>query len=110
MRLTDFKVLSFDCYGTLIDWESGMTDAYRGLVARSGKSLTPDQILETHARYEADQEAKTPTMPYSELLGVVHSMVARELGVVTKAGEDSKFGRRSLTGLPSPIQLTRCGI
>jgi 2-haloacid dehalogenase len=51
MRLTDFKVLTFDCYGTLIDWESGMTEAYRGLVARSGKSLTPDQILETHARY-----------------------------------------------------------
>jgi 2-haloacid dehalogenase len=92
MRLTDFKVLSFDCYGTLIDWESGMTDAYRGLVARSGKSLTRDQVLETHARYEADQEAKTPTMPYSELLGVVHSRVAREWGVETTADEDSKFG------------------
>jgi 2-haloacid dehalogenase len=92
MRLTDFKVLTFDCYGTLIDWESGMTDAYRGLVARSGKSLTPDQILETHARYEAHQEAKTPTMPYSELLGVVHSMVAREWGVETTADEDIKFG------------------
>jgi 2-haloacid dehalogenase len=47
MQLTDFKVLSFDCYGTLIDWESGMADAYRGLVARSGKSLARDQILET---------------------------------------------------------------
>jgi cation diffusion facilitator CzcD-associated flavoprotein CzcO len=65
MQLTDFKVLTFDCYGTLIDWESGMTDAYRGLVARSSKSLARDQILETHARYEADQEAKTPAIPYS---------------------------------------------
>ena len=92
MRLTDFKVLTFDCYGTLIDWESGMTDAYRGLVARSGKSLTRDQLLETHARYEAHQEAKTPTMPYSEFLGVVHSMVAREWGVETTADEDIKFG------------------
>jgi 2-haloacid dehalogenase len=92
MRLTDFKVLTFDCYGTLIDWESGMTEAYRGLVARSGKSLTPDQVLETHARYEAEQEAKTPTMPYSELLGVVHSMVAREWGVETTADENIKFG------------------
>jgi len=58
MRLTDFKVLAFDCYGTLIDWESGLSDACRGQVARSGKLLTPDQILETHARYEAYQEAK----------------------------------------------------
>ena len=59
---------------------------------RSGKSLTRDQILETHARYEAHQEAKTPTMPYSELLGVVHSMVAREWGLETTADEDIKFG------------------
>jgi hypothetical protein len=65
----------------VIDWESGMTDAYPGLVARSGKSLKPDQILERHARYAAHQEVKTPTMSYSELLGVAHSMVARERGV-----------------------------
>ncbi len=31
MRLTDFKVLTFDCYGTLIDWESGMFEALRQL-------------------------------------------------------------------------------
>jgi len=92
MRLTDFKVLTFDCYGTLIDWESGLTEAYRGLFARSGKSLTADQILETHARYEAHQEAKTPAMPYSELLGRVHAMVAREWGVESTTDEDMKFG------------------
>jgi FMN phosphatase YigB (HAD superfamily) len=27
MRLSDFKVLTFDCYGTLIDWETGMVGA-----------------------------------------------------------------------------------
>jgi 2-haloacid dehalogenase len=91
MELTDFNVLTFDCYGTLIDWETGMIDAYRGLVARSGKSLTRDQILEMHGRYEADQEAKTPAMPYSELLGVVHSRVALEWGVETTAEENTKF-------------------
>ena len=30
-RLTDFKVLTFDCYGTLIDWESGMLEALKPL-------------------------------------------------------------------------------
>ena len=69
-----------------------MTDAYRGLVAKSGKSLARDQILETHDRYEADQEATTPAMPYSELLGVVHSRVARERGVETTADQNIKFG------------------
>ena len=35
-RLTDFKVLSFDCYGTLIDWETGMHEALKPLVAKAG--------------------------------------------------------------------------
>ena len=35
MKLTDFKVLSFDCYGTLIDWETGILAALRPLVSRA---------------------------------------------------------------------------
>ena len=34
MKLTDFRVLTFDCYGTLIDWESGIVAALRPLLAR----------------------------------------------------------------------------
>src|ERR1700687_4286016 len=90
MQLTDFKVLTFDCYGTLIDWESGMFEAYKDLVAKSRTTLTRDQILETHARNEADQEAKTPTMLYAELLGVVHARVAREWSVETTAEENAR--------------------
>jgi 2-haloacid dehalogenase len=77
---------------------------------RSGKSLTRDQILETHARYEAHQEAKTPTMPYSELLGVVHSKVAREWQVETTADEDIKFGSSVPDWPASPIPPPGCSI
>jgi putative hydrolase of the HAD superfamily len=76
----------------LIDWEAGMFEAYRDLVAKCGKTLARDQVLETHARHEADQEVKTPTMPYSELLGVVHSRVAREWGIETTTEENTRFG------------------
>ena len=34
MKLTDFKALTFDCYGTLIDWESGMVEALKPLTGR----------------------------------------------------------------------------
>ena len=34
MKLSDFSVLTFDCYGTLIDWESGMVDGLRPLTDR----------------------------------------------------------------------------
>jgi 2-haloacid dehalogenase len=93
MKLTDFKVLSFDCYGTLIDWETGLFEAYQSLIARSGRPLTRDQVLKTHARHEVDQQTATPAMPYSELLGVVHSRVARKWGLKTTADENALFGK-----------------
>ena len=92
MQLTDFKTLTFDCYGTLIDWETGIIEAYQGLVRQSGKSLTADQILELHSCCEVDQQANAPTMPYWKLLSVVHSRVARQWGVQTTAEDDVAFG------------------
>ena len=40
MRLSDFKVLTFDCYGTLIDWESGMVEALKSLTERVASAPT----------------------------------------------------------------------
>jgi putative hydrolase of the HAD superfamily len=92
MQLTQFKVLSFDCYGTLIDWETGISEALKPLVARSGRTLTRDQVLETHARHEAAQEAETPAVPYSELLALVHGRLAREWGAQPLPGESLAYG------------------
>ena len=93
MQLTDFKVLTFDCYGTLIDWETGIFEGYQGLVAKAGVSLTRDQILETHSRYESAQQAKTPDMIYSELLAVVFTQVAKEWKTEASPEESAAFGR-----------------
>jgi 2-haloacid dehalogenase len=81
MKLHDFKALTFDCYGTLIDWESGMVTALMPLAARSPKPLTRDDILEAHARHESSQQISTPTMKYSELLAVVYKRLAEEWGI-----------------------------
>jgi len=92
MRLTDFKVLSFDCYGTLIDWETGISQALAPLAARSGQAFTRDQILEAHARHEAAQEAETPAVPYPEVLARVHDRIAREWGVAPRPEEALAYG------------------
>src|SRR5437773_502961 len=105
MQLTDFKVLTFDCYGTLIDWETGIFDGYQRLVAKAGISLTRDQILETHSRYEAAQQAMTPSMIYSDLLGVVHGQVAKEWGTEASAEESATFGE-SVVNWPAFIDST----
>ena len=40
-RLTDYRVLTFDCYGTLIDWECGIWDALQPLIMRNGDGRKP---------------------------------------------------------------------
>ena len=50
MRLTDFKALTFDCYGTLIDWETGMVEALRPLTSKAPRKPTRDQILDAVAQ------------------------------------------------------------
>src|SRR5271169_2877516 len=94
MQLTDFKVLSFDCYGTLIDWETGITLAVQSLLARTGKTLGRDQVLETFARHEAAQESETPSMIYSELC----------IRAWRKNGASSQAGKRTRhSGIPFAI-------
>jgi 2-haloalkanoic acid dehalogenase type II len=91
-RLTDFKILSFDCYGTLIDWETGMYEALKPLAARAGHGLGREQVLEAHARHESAQQAETPGMIYSELLAQVHRHLAREWGVKADPSESAAYG------------------
>jgi 2-haloalkanoic acid dehalogenase type II len=93
MQLTDFDTLTFDCYGTLIDWESGMMAALAPLVARSGRALPRDQVLAAHARHEAAQQRWTPAKRYSELLAVVFKRLAEEWGVAASWEEALAYGR-----------------
>ncbi len=81
MKLSDFKALTFDVYGTLIDWESGMVDALKPLTDKVSRTLTRDDVLEAHAYYESTTQRWTPGKRYSELLPVVYRRLAEEWGV-----------------------------
>jgi 2-haloacid dehalogenase len=93
MRLSDFTVLTFDCYGTLIDWESGMVDALRPLIAKAGRSLSRDDILAAHARHESSQQRTTPALAYRTLLAVVYKRLGEEWGVPVSWDECLAYGR-----------------
>ncbi len=96
MRLSDFRVLTFDCYGTLIDWESGIHAALQPLLQKvkqtTGQTLSRDAALETFARHELAQEAATPAMVYSELLTVVHRRLAHAWDVSMAEADHARFG------------------
>jgi putative hydrolase of the HAD superfamily len=92
MKLTQFKALTFDCYGTLIDWESGMFEALKPLTSKLAKPLSRDEILAAHARHESSQELVTPAKRYSELLAVVAKRLAEEWGVPASWDECLAYG------------------
>jgi 2-haloalkanoic acid dehalogenase type II len=92
MKLGDFKVLTFDCYGTLIDWETGIHDGLGPLLAKRGLAQARDQVLEAFARHESDQQLVTPEMPYSQLLSVVYRRLANEWNIAVTNQEANIFG------------------
>jgi 2-haloalkanoic acid dehalogenase type II len=93
MKLTDFKALTFDCYGTLIDWETGLYNALQPLLQAGAVTLGRDEVLAVFARHEAAQEAATPQMLYSELLAEVHRRLAGEWGVKADEERAVAFGK-----------------
>jgi 2-haloalkanoic acid dehalogenase type II len=93
MRLSDFSVLTFDCYGTLIDWETGMVNALQPLAARARRDLGRDDILMAHARHESSQQRATPALAYSRLLAVVYKRLGEEWGVPVSWEDCLAYGR-----------------
>lgn len=102
MKLTDFETLTFDCYGTLIDWESGIFDNLRPLVDRLREPPSRDAILEAHAYHESTQQLATPTMPYRRLLAVVYRRLAEEWRLPVSQAECEVYGMSVGTWRPFP--------
>ena len=89
--LSDFSVLTFDCYGTLIDWETGIWDALQPLLKTSGENLLRTHVLAEYAQVEHDVEAKNGRTPYGDVLALVHKELARRLGLQSTASLDERF-------------------
>jgi 2-haloalkanoic acid dehalogenase type II len=92
LRLTDFSTLTFDCYGTLIDWESGIMAGLKPLIDQMDGRLDRDAILQAHARQESTQQRVTPSMRYSDLLATVYRNLAAEWGLPVTPDEAAIYG------------------
>jgi 2-haloacid dehalogenase len=74
-----FDALTFDCYGTLIDWETGLAAAFAPVLRAHGIDADTDDVLARYGRYEAAAEAG-PYMSYRDVLAAGLRGVADELG------------------------------
>ena len=76
LDLSQFEVLTFDCYGTLIDWETGILKALHSLLQKYGVNASDEEVLESYAEAETRAESQ-PFKPYRRVL----ALVVDELGV-----------------------------
>ena len=92
MKLSDFDTLTFDCYGTLIDWETGIAAALEPLAARAGRTIGADERVAAFGRHEHEEQARDPGALYPEILAAVHARIARGWGVAPDSVLARAFG------------------
>lgn len=93
MKLTDFTALSFDCYGTLIDWETGIASIL-GPWARSSKhEFTDEDVLAAYADHEATVEAESPGLLYPDVLSEAFRRTGETLGIDVPEEVAADFGQ-----------------
>ena len=73
------EILTFDCYGTLINWEEGISVAFRQEAARQGLDLDRERLLAAYGELEPEVEAER-YRSYREVLGETARRVAMRMG------------------------------
>jgi len=94
MDFASFQALTFDCYGTLIDWESGIFSALKPILSAHGKKLSDAELLELYASFEVAAESGE----YSSYREVLQT-------VVRNFGERLKFtpSEEEIRSLPDSV-------
>jgi 2-haloalkanoic acid dehalogenase type II len=80
MELTGFEALSFDCYGTLIDWETGLLAVLAPWARARGLDVTGEDLLTGFAQAEAAAEAEHPADRYPDVLARAMGLLGGTLG------------------------------
>jgi 2-haloacid dehalogenase len=85
-----FRIITFDCYGTLIDWESGILSAIRPILSAHGAHLSDPEILRMYGEIEAHEESGE-YQPYREILQAVVRGFGTRLGFGTSEQEQQSL-------------------
>lgn len=93
MRLHDFDALTFDCYGTLIDWERGILSELKPWVQKNGLTIDDGEILEAFAELEPQHQAKTPDQLYPDVLTAVYLDLGKRWHIPADPDDAVAFGQ-----------------
>jgi 2-haloalkanoic acid dehalogenase type II len=91
VKLTDFEALSFDCYGTLIDWEAGLSAVLTPWARARGLDVTEEQLLTEYSAAEAAAEAEHPADLYPDILARSMRVLGGGLGAEVTAEDAARL-------------------
>lgn len=103
-----FEALTFDCYGTLMDWESGILAAMAPLAKAHGAAVSDAEILGGYARLESQAE-RPPYRSYREVLRMVATSLCRDWGFEPSPREQEALVEGFVSWVPFPDTIGALG-
>jgi len=91
-EFSNFEALSFDCYGTLIDWESGIANELKAWTEKRKYEVSREQLLVDFSDYEAIAERDFPGTLYPEILTKSMVGLSVQYGIEASAEDLATFG------------------
>jgi 2-haloacid dehalogenase len=101
MDVSSIRLITFDCYGTLIDWETGMLAALRPIFSRDGRVVPDARLLEEYGEAEVELEAGA-YLPYREVLKRSVETMGRRLNATVSSEDSRRFGESLVQWEPFP--------
>lgn len=110
LHVSQFRARSFDCYGTLVDWETGIWGALAPLRQRCSEPVDRAAALAAFARHESAFQAAAPTAGYPDALAAVHCKIAEDWRLPVDPALDAVFGQslRNWPPFPDSEEALRC--
>jgi 2-haloalkanoic acid dehalogenase type II len=76
--MSHYSWITFDCYGTLIDWEKGITAAFEKVAMAAGAHFDRNRVLSLYHKYEQEEELQYGK--YRDVLTRVARRVCHDIG------------------------------
>src|SRR5262245_52017381 len=105
MNWANIQVISFDCYGTLIDWETGITSALQRMLRAHGIRVSDDDILQTYSRLEPAAQSGV-YQPYRQVLRNIVRQFASAYGFKASESEENELAESLPDWNPFPDTVT----
>lgn len=102
MQIGDYDAITFDVYGTLIDWEPTILSSLRGWVGARHPGVDSAELLDAFDRARAHYQALSPARSYPEILGSAYAYIVNEYGLDLDREAQVHFGQSVVNWQPYP--------